>query len=129
MSRQIDVSGPGDRQKGRDGQTDRRSGSDCGRPRTEMSRQRRSASGVEMRGQSQQRCSFHPLVGTGRSRDGRDWRPGFAGRPLLSPWFSVKVGIICEDKVWLLFAVGGMKTGRDAESTPCGSLLIGLITV
>lgn len=65
----------------------------------------------------------------GGSRDGRDWRPGFAGRLSLSARFRVKVGIIFEDKVWLLFAVGGMKTGREAESTPCGSLLIGLITV
>lgn len=68
-----------------------------------------------MRGRSQKRCRFRPLVGTGRSREGRDWRPGFVGRPLLSPRFWVKVGIICEDKVLLLFAVGGMKTGREAR--------------
>lgn len=72
---------------------------------------------------------FSPACGNwGRSRE--TGGPGIGPEAVIvSKVFSVKVGIICEDKVCLLSAVGGMKTGRDGESTPCGSLLIGLITV
>ena len=134
MGHWADGSEPhGDKKGGREGQNEiQRVWERQREGETEQSRQWGRVMWVEMRGWIE---SGAILPGCGK-RVTWQLQPTakFKERPyLLFLRFFVKMWIISEDKVRLLFLVGferGMETDRERDwIPPCGSLLIGLITV